>query len=401
MSQMGEVDILSGQAVTKQSHLGVMLVSSNSSTWTPEQDKDLKFTMNIADFQDVNDNIDTVLVFDNKQVPAQQMKNNPFFADTTFLVKVSQRNHGMVDGSEVVLAGTTAVTTGPAVTIDGTWTIFNSGIDHYYIDMSENGLELLNLGVDFGGPVAQATRQIQIDSLYPLVQRLVPKGTQARAFVRMTTGKQVPGFATGSYVRDVNVSPITMDEYTDMSRPYIVASDINELNKLGGLQSFELHVVIGTAVRNLSPLVDSTRVACNAKSNRIEYFSDISDELTAYGQKSSARYITRAIPLNSTSNGLRILFDANRPNDSDITVYYRGTNSDAINIAEQGWTEMTVVRKPGVTSDRTRYEEYEYEVDDLVSASQFSTFQVKLVMRARNSSRPPIIRAFRAIALGT
>lgn len=50
ISELGEVDLLTGKYVSEQPYLGSMFTSQNNSTWTPEQLKDIKFDMNICQF---------------------------------------------------------------------------------------------------------------------------------------------------------------------------------------------------------------------------------------------------------------------------------------------------------------------------------------------------------------
>jgi len=59
VSRVGGTNVVSpgqnAEKVTKNVNLGVLLKSQNASTWTPDQNADLKFTLNRADFQEEND----------------------------------------------------------------------------------------------------------------------------------------------------------------------------------------------------------------------------------------------------------------------------------------------------------------------------------------------------------
>ena len=51
-AEVGGTDVgTNSEKITKNVNLGVMLKSQNASTWTPDQNKDLKFTLNRADFK--------------------------------------------------------------------------------------------------------------------------------------------------------------------------------------------------------------------------------------------------------------------------------------------------------------------------------------------------------------
>ena len=59
VSRVGGTNVVApgqnAEKVTKNVNLGVLLKSQNASTWTPDQNADLKFTLNRADFQEEND----------------------------------------------------------------------------------------------------------------------------------------------------------------------------------------------------------------------------------------------------------------------------------------------------------------------------------------------------------
>lgn len=57
-AQLGQWDSVNGKWVTSQPYtVGVLLTSSNASTWTPVQDRDLTFRLNKAVFVEVNKNV--------------------------------------------------------------------------------------------------------------------------------------------------------------------------------------------------------------------------------------------------------------------------------------------------------------------------------------------------------
>ena len=51
-AEVGGIDVgTNGETINKNVNMGVLLKSQNASTWTPDQNKDLKFTLNRADFK--------------------------------------------------------------------------------------------------------------------------------------------------------------------------------------------------------------------------------------------------------------------------------------------------------------------------------------------------------------
>ena len=91
--------------VTKQPYNGVFFTSANASTWTPEQTKDLKFTLFRANFTSTSANI----IMTNDAVQPRALKNNPFEYVSTSggnsIVKVTHPNHGMYGANNKVTIG--------------------------------------------------------------------------------------------------------------------------------------------------------------------------------------------------------------------------------------------------------------------------------------------------------
>lgn len=58
VAELGGTDVISGDIVAKQPNAGVLLTSSNGSSWTPEQNKDLKFQLVAATYADTTTEID-------------------------------------------------------------------------------------------------------------------------------------------------------------------------------------------------------------------------------------------------------------------------------------------------------------------------------------------------------
>ena len=113
-----------------------------------------------------------------------------------------------------------------------------------------------------------------------------------------------------------------------------------------------------------------------------------------------SKHITKPISLLSDAVGLKVLLSANRPSVADFDLYYKAITEDQLldNIA---WTLAT--KQSTIASDENRdiFREYTYLIGgDNGTLLPFTTFQLKIVMRSSNSSKVPIIRDLRAIALG-
>ena len=110
VAKLGEFDVTNPSfRITKQPHAGVMFKSQNGSTWTPDQERDIKFTINRANFTSLTGK----LVLNNEPNPATKLDFDPLvFTNGSNIVKVQHRSHGLHVGSRVTLSGVEGTTAG-------------------------------------------------------------------------------------------------------------------------------------------------------------------------------------------------------------------------------------------------------------------------------------------------
>lgn len=141
ISQMGEYDKATAKAIDKQPYAGVLFKSQNGSTWTANQDQDLKFKINRAKFVTGKFGI---VEFENTILSNVQLESNPIeFTAGSNTVRVSMHNHGqttqlvngVLTGSKVTLlcnppvSDGTINTTISTKTVTGTSTLFTSELE--------------------------------------------------------------------------------------------------------------------------------------------------------------------------------------------------------------------------------------------------------------------------------
>ena len=91
------------------------------------------------------------------------------------------------------------------------------------------------------------------------------------------------------------------------------------------------------------------------------------------------------------------IFDAILFSTSYIDVYQKTLRSDDTTQFEDiAWTQMTIDKTVTESKNYTDFREYTYEATNLDS---YIAFAVKIVMRGTNTSKPPLIKDFRAISL--
>ena len=133
-----------------------------------------------------------------------------------------------------------------------------------------------------------------------------------------------------------------------------------------------------------------------------------SPSTAASGDNNKAIYITKQIVLAKAATAIQVLFDAVNMSDADIQVMYRTLRVDAAEpFTDIDWVYFNTLGAPDksvpISKNRRDFKEYQYFVGQNslglgTELSEFVSFAIKIVMRGTNSSLPPIIKDFRAIA---
>ena len=196
----------------------------------------------------------------------------------------------------------------------------------------------------------------------------------------------------------------------------MVASGVNETNKMSGNKSFELRMTLSSNTSNLSPVLDTQRMGIFAIQNRINNINSLSDlystsvsgqdavfsdafrqSTAADGDNNAAIYCTRKVTLENAATAVKVLFDAIRFSDASIEVYQKTQQSDdTAQFEDLAWVQMTADKTITESKNYLDYREYSFESSGL---NGFISFAIKIVMKSTNSAEPPLIKDLRAIAL--
>ena len=528
VSEMGKRDIQTNDFIDQQPYAGSMFKSQNNSTWTPDQMRDIKMTINRAKF---TTGTAASVVFDNGTLPTDTLKNNPIETVAgTKTFKVKHYSHGNYDQSKsnITIAGVTGDRTGSvfafaddtitglsSLTADeqelaqtstsgsgtglkakitttttattaveitnvgqgyaaGDTVVFTKdsqaitltidvvketlgGIPIEYINRthsagtsasgSTSGAKIMsdideylitipdsvwparvdttdttpNYGTDAspqmventigGGTSVTATQNTYFDVIHTAIPSVQLPNTAITTTFKGTSATQPTYLAspTTSYTKDSSSTTITLNDNNYLSTPKIVASGINESSEMSSVKSFDVTCQLSSTANNVSPVLDVDSLGVVAIQNRINNIDSSSDieagsyvgSTEAKGDSNAAVYITKRIQLENPANAIHIMFDGYRvPNSTanpDIHVYYKVAGPDTnIPFDEMGWVLGTI--KNTVQPDASDFREYLYEIESL---EDFNTFAIKIVLQSVDSSNPPLVENFRAIALST
>jgi hypothetical protein len=414
--------------ITKQPFNGVFFTSANASTWSPEQNKDLKFKLKRASFSTSACTMNLV----NDKLPLDALPNNPL----TFLgnvdgnstrIRVSHPNHGMYGVEASIGQAIHSVSiSGVVGTVNGVAAARING-DHNVVGGSQT-LDSYEIIVGAAGSVAQITTgteglagggaNIKASSNRPY--NILKLSSSTIEFKDSTISYKMKGATArsqdsnnvtldGAYTilpTGTDYKPILANKNMVMEQPMLVASDRNQTFANIGSESFQLVCTFKTENENISPVLDLNRTSLITVSNRINDATTLSSNYGTYhvpdtkstNTTNDAKYITKTVELDSSAEEIDIYLNANRPNHSNIDVFYKVGQDDAV-INDTDWTLIEPESAIPI-NDNGVYSEVHYVKDfgQLATPITFSKFIIKIVLRSQNSSNVPTVKDFRAIA---
>ena len=395
---MGEED-LAGVKINKQPYAGVMFKSQNASTWTADQNADLKFTMHRANF---TTGATANLVLKNDEPEKTTLQADPFKCiASSNVVRVSHRNHGFFVhssvNSKVTLSGVAGAIHGiPASELNATHVVSNVEQDSYTITVTTNA-STSGIG---GASTIIATDNRAFHNFQVNIQQALLTGTNITWAAKTTSGLGLMETARTPYVVDSAFSAIIPNETMYCANTKVVATTDNK-----AASTFLTRGSFTSTKSNLSPAVDLERGSVFTIGNRIDRpasstaagFNVVDDfiaETTTGVGSALAKYVTKTVLLNEVSSTLKVYVDVARPNNTDFEVYHK-TGADETTVNAAAWALATPV-SPIPVSDTGRFSEVEWSIDPAVD---FKAFAIKIVMKSQNPALVPQGKALRAIAL--
>ena len=391
--------------VNRQPSMGSLFKSQNGSTWTPDQTKDLAFKIYQADF----DTAGGYAVFENADVPDELLEDNPFFTDSAdATVTMLFPNHGYSVSDTINITGLDSATTYNGMlgtSILGSRTI--TAVDGFGLTFEADSSS--TSAGRFGGSGVIADQQLNFDVAIPNFSTILPDDTTLSYGAKFTTGSSLAGSET-RYQKDADYSgDIQIGDENTFPTPRLIAKAANETSELGsGVRSVSFKLDLGTTRSDVSPMIDAQRTSLTTISNLIDNQAagaasgfnvplNYEAETNAFGGSALSKHHTTVQNLEEDAVGLKVIFAAIRPSGSNIDLYYRVAN-DGENIFDVNWTLQA--SETTIAPDGENFREYRYLIGgDGGDINSFTQYQLKLVFRTNNQSRPPVIKDLRGIAL--
>ena len=405
VSRIGQTNLGSNRTISQQPYAGVLFKSQNGSTWTAEQNEDIKFKIKRAEFS----NVTGTPSFANDTLPSRTLQNNCMRTTSgSGVVRVFHPNHGMHSANNnVTISGFPSSGTNGLVTaeINTTHTnLTNITLDSYDITVST----VANATGDTGGNAVVATQNRLYDVAMLNMQTMTVPGTSIGFSMRPTGGRSIHGAET-EFTLTPTTSAISViaNDNIYFETPQMVASDINQSEEMPTSEkSLIVTTTLNTTNTKLSPVIDTQRVSMITIQNRVNSPTNsntpnFEDDEQPSGSSSAAIYCTRPVVLDNPSTALEVRLTSNVRSDAKVEVYFRTTSADEVrNVKDLNWTPFNTAGEEDTivapAESNNEFKEYKYSASAL---TEFSAFQLKIVMKATNSSHAPRVKDLRGLAL--
>lgn len=425
--------------VSKQPSKGSLFLSQNGSTWTPKQNQDMPYRIYTAKFKETGG-----ANFYNE--PLERHIHNyasslRVDSDNLNRLRVDHLGHGLGWGDLAAITGLDSAAKYNGVfgssIMDSANKVINPDIAGYYISLdsaftsvgtfgsdsvaSNRGFfidrallnfqdhEFENTGIVYNASFVSGTSHSKISQTQGVDVRFNIDNTNT------TMPNTLPYFfKTPKYVANQN------QEDSVLSAPSIVVSatlTTNQKSTFGG-DLFRGGVSSGY-VSDVSPIIDTQSIGMVVMNNVIDNQPIDSDAAgvaenrpEGYIRESHptlgttpSKHITKIVQLGQAANGIKVLLDMYRPPQSSFDLYYRTSAEADENMYENSWILATAQNDPApspwVNNDENiTFTEYRYLIGgETGTLPDFTSFQLKVVLKSTNTCQAPVLGNIRAIAL--
>ena len=386
IATMGERDLGTNKFVVEQPYAGVLFKSQNNSTWTADQNSDLQFELEIADFDISSPGI---LIANNASLDDIDLEQNPIRTENgTNNLYITSNLHNYPTGATVTISGAAGGNGLTAGDINGDFVVEDvPSPNEFLVRMSQGALA--NSSGDIGGTDVSLSNVIQASVLAPNIPTIQLPNTNLILEARGTVGQSIDG-NEGLYTLITDYTELSNNENNTIDTPWIVTSDNDESINLSGNKSLEFRGTFVSTRSNISPVIDLQGA------NIVMPFAAITnpavDDADSIGNW--ANYRTGINVLNDPADLMKVFMDINSPQSSKVLVSARFGNSED-EIEEADWFFI-----PNVSSERTTLEDRFYENEfEKTGIDQFTHYQILIQLKSDSSVNFPVCRRLRVIAL--
>lgn len=418
----------SGNRISSNPYAGVLFTSQNASTWTPDQTRDLKFTLYRAVFTTSTVDNDIALS-DDPYVPSvtvtglagsvgQYTLTTASSTSGIIVGQVASAATGVQSNSMVIAVTSTTITLSRPLTqtISAASIEFKAqdGMDASIINVTTQELSFNETTTAWSGAFVGST-------YLPISPNENYQFSQRKVFAALSSSFPIKANikTTSEYVSPVidldRVSLIKIDSVINDARPALATATIN-----GGGAITGYTILDGGNMYSASPTITILPAAgdtagAGAAPGSVTFDTSGAITAIAVGTAGSnytvppqviiappttgvARYVGPDVTLNDPASQLNTYISISRPKNTNVYVYAR-FQSGATPLSQQPWRLVPLIGIPVIptSDDQVTFTECEFTLTNL---ALFTAFTVKIEMTSNGSNPPlvPLIKDFRAIA---
>lgn len=393
---------------------GVMFRSQNGRTWTENQQQDLMFRVNKCRWNASPTSANTAAVelragdgltkehlYDRLKINLNSVKAPGVDTSVTTTVYTTPESTGVLTGYKTLT----------------TEEVFGEGADNAVRDLSER----MKFNIDKSQSQADLKLHLSLSTKNPHVAPMIDA---TECFVVPIKNNINNGELSAE---NINVLTVGAGYTAGETATFTVDGGGSTSNA-----EFTVTIDSGTTVVNKNSVVVTDGGSGFHNSEGINIFRlggstspateatfEILSEENITGGNSKQRYITRNVNLapGMSARGIRVFLTAIKPVGTNVYVYFRAkSESDNQNINRRKWQLMNQTAPTDYSATDPfsiiQNREYQFDTDEIISYqatnddtgdiqtfNDFKTFAVKVVCQTENTTAPPIISDFRAIAV--
>ena len=342
IATQGQNVIGSTMALSKQANLGVFLTSSNGSTWNPDQNSDMKFTLNRALFALA----DSTVTFNCDAPIALPLVFNAITTTTgSNVLIVGMKSHGLHIGDTTLIAGVVGGNNILATDINKLVTVTAATADTFSFVVSTNA----NITGTIGGTSITAIVNYPFNIFRSNAILYKPTNTDIKWTYQYKN--QSSRTVSGFIVFDINNSVYLPNE---------------AVIDLAG--DFQIMATLSSTRDNLSPCINASGMFTSLISPRVNVTENLFN------------YVTNSILFDNPTSHARFYVGVQLPNQSYMRFYIKKIDTADQDLSLVPWVEL-IATNPITNS--TNFVEYDYALD-----GNFVGYKIKLAFTGSNSNIP-------------
>lgn len=390
-AKIGDFQYGTDRRISNQPYTGSLFKSQNSSTWTADQEQDLKFTLRCCNF---STNVTGNVIFTNKDVPLKLLTKNPITTvNGSNNITIYCANHGLQDGDKVIISGANTINGINATYINAEQTVIDViDLDYFTIDILDNTNTPVNANASGteGGSTVYCKPNIPVNLVNLNTTVLVLPSTSLNTYIK-TSSKD--------YQKDSEWNPIELKENFEITEyESILFNSLNEQND----SSLDTKFTLATSNTYLSPVIDTTKNSAILVANRINnpvLGSNGDLELLSTNGDAIARYITKKVVLLNPANDLYVQVAGCVQLGTYVDVYFKNQNieDDSIQFEDLPWQKMVLSEEVPYSTTNKDFRDRKYITN--TTLGEFSSYAIKVVFKSDTTALVPKIRDFRVISI--